>query len=181
LKIFAPLRLCVKSLLVKYRKEDAMTRFLIACASVVSLLLFCSSSVAADDKATLLKMVDEGFSALNAKNIAAFEKLHVTDQSAVHIDAGEGQVYVGWPAAKKAFENTMQMNPRMTNQKNIALNVDGNSAWGVWTFDSHMDMEGKPITTPMRLTLVFKGSGGKWLVTHSHVSAGLPPPPGGTK
>jgi hypothetical protein len=40
-----------------------------------------------------------------------------------------------------------------------------------------MDMEGKPVTTPMRLTLVFKGSGGKWLVHHSHVSAGLPPPP----
>jgi ketosteroid isomerase-like protein len=157
-----------------------MTRILIACASIVSLLLFCSSPVAADDKATLLKMVDDGFAALNAKDIPAFEKLHATDETVVHIDAGEGELFVGWTAAKKAFEDTMQMNMKLMNHKNIALNVDGNSAWGVWTFDSQMEMEGKPMTQPMRLTLVFKRSGGKWLVTHSHVSAGLPPPPGGT-
>ena len=158
-----------------------MTRFFIACAGIVSLLLLASSPVAADDKETLMKIVENGFNALNAKDIAAFEKLHVKDGTAVHIDAGEGQIHVGWPASKKAFEESMQMNMKLMNRKNIALNVDGNSAWGVWTFDSQMDMEGKPITTPMRLTLVFKGSGGKWLVTHSHVSAGLPPPPGGTK
>ena len=158
-----------------------MTRFLIACAGIVSLLLCCSSPVAADDKETLLKLVDDGFNALNAKDIVAFGKLHVQDETAVHIDAGEGQIHVGWAAAKKGFEQSMQMNMKLTNKKNIALNVNGNSAWGVWTFDSQMDMEGKPMTTPMRLTLVFKGSGGKWLVHHSHVSAGLPPPPGGTK
>ncbi len=158
-----------------------MTRFFIACVGIVALLLLSSSSVAADDKATLLKLVESGFNALNAKDMAAFEKLHVNDETAVHIDAGEGQIHVGWTAAKKAFEESMQMNMKLMNQKNIALNVDGNSAWGVWTFDSQMDMDGKPMTTPMRLTLVFKGSGGKWLVSHSHVSAGLPPPPGGTK
>ena len=158
-----------------------MTRFVIACAGMVFLLLLCSSPVAADDKETLMKIVENGINALNAKDIAAFEKLHVTDETAVHIDAGEGQIYTGWTAAKKAFQDSMQMNMKLMNQKNIALNVDGNSAWGVWTFDSQMDMEGKPMTTPMRLTLVFKGSGGKWLVSHSHVSAGLPPPPGATK
>jgi ketosteroid isomerase-like protein len=42
-------------------------------------------------------------------------------------------------------------------------------------------MEGKPMQTPMRLTLVFKGSNGKWLVAHSHASAALPPPPGAMK
>lgn len=158
-----------------------MTRLFIACVGIVSVLLFCSSPVAADDKETLSNLVENGFKALNAKDIASFEKLHVTDETAVHIDAGEGQIHVGWAAAKKAFEESMQMNMKLMNMKNIALNVDGNSAWGVWTFDSQMDMEGKPMTTPMRLTLVFKGSGGKWLVHHSHVSAGLPPPPGGMK
>ncbi len=158
-----------------------MTRLFIACAVFVSLLLLSLSPVAADDKATLLKIVEDGVTALNAKDIAAFEKLHVQDETAVHIDAGEGQIWVGWTAARKAFQESMQMNIKLMNMKTIALNVDGNSAWGVWTFDSQMDMEGKPMTHPMRLTLVFKGSGGKWLVSHSHVSAGLPPPPGGTK
>ena len=158
-----------------------MTRLFIAFAGIVSLLVLASSPVAADDKETLMKIVESGFNALNAKDIAAFEKIHVQDGTAVHIDAGEGQIHVGWPAAKKGFEESMQMNMKLMNMKNIALNVDGKSAWGVWTFDSQMDMEGKPTTTPMRLTLVFKGSGGKWLVAHSHVSAGLPPPPGGTK
>jgi ketosteroid isomerase-like protein len=158
-----------------------MTRLFIAFTGIVSLLLLCSSPVAADDKETLMKIVESGFNALNAKDIAAFEKLHATDETVVHIDAGEGQIHVGWAASKKGFEEFMKMDAKLMNQKNIALNVDGNSAWGVWTFDSQMTMEGKPTTTPMRLTLVFKGSGGKWLVTHSHVSAGLPPPPGGTK
>lgn len=158
-----------------------MTRLFIACAGIVSLLLLSLSPVAADDKETLLKMVDAGFNALNGKDMAAFEKLHAKDESVVHIDAGEGQIRVGWVAAQKGFQESMQMNMKLMNQKNIVLNVDGNSAWGVWTFDSQMDMEGKPVTTPMRLTLVFKGSGGNWLVSHSHVSAGLPPPPGGTK
>ncbi len=153
-----------------------MTRLFIACVGIVSLLLLCSSPVAAEDKATLLKIVEDGVKALNAKDLAAFEKLHVTNETAVHVDAGEGQIYVGWPASKKAFDESMQMNMKLMNMKNIALNVDGSSAWGVWTFDSQMDMEGKPMTTPMRLTLIFKRSGGKWLVSHSHVSAGLPPP-----
>lgn len=158
-----------------------MTRFFIACAAIVSLLLLSSSPVAADDKETLMKLVESGFNALNAKDMAAFEKLHATDETVVHIDAGEGQIRVGWTASKKAFEEFMQTDAKLMNQKNIALNVDGNSAWGVWTFDSQMTTEGKPMTQPMRLTLVFKGSGGKWLVTHSHVSAGLPPPPAAPK
>ena len=153
-----------------------MTRFFIACA-FVSLLLLSVSPAAAADKETLLKLVEDGFAALNAKDIAAFEKLHVTDETPVHIDAGEGQIYVGWTASKKSFEDFTKTDFKFTNQKNIAVNVDGNSAWGVWTFDSQMTMEGKPMTHPMRLTLVFKKSGGKWLVAHSHVSAGLPPPP----
>lgn len=157
-----------------------MTRLFIACAGIVSLLLLFLSPVAADDKETLMKIVDSGFTALNAKDIAAFEKLHVTDETVVHIDAGEGQIHVGWTASKKGFEEFMKTDAKLMNQKNIALNVDGNSAWGVWTFDSQMTMEGKPMTHTMRLTLVFKRSGGKWLVSHSHVSAGLPPPPGGT-
>ena len=154
-----------------------MTRLFISCAVFVSLVLLCSSPVAADDKADLLKLVDSGFKALNAKDMPAIEKLHVQDETLDHIDAGEGQITVGWPASKKAFEQSLQMNMKLMNQKNVALNMDGNSAWGVWTFDSQMDMEGKPVTTPMRLTLVFKRSGGNWLVSHSHVSAGLPPPP----
>jgi ketosteroid isomerase-like protein len=158
-----------------------MTRLFIVCAGIVSLLLLTSSFVSADDKETLMKIVDSGFNALNAKDIAAFEKLHVTDETVVHIDAGEGQIHVGWPASKMGFEEFMKMDAKLVNSKNIALNVDGNSAWGVWTFDSQMTSEGKPTTTPMRLTLIFKGSGGKWLVSHSHVSAGLPPPPSATK
>ncbi len=155
-----------------------MTRLFIACA-IVSLVLLSISSAAAADKETLLQLVENGFTALNAKDIAAFEKLHVTDETPVHIDAGEGQIHVGWTASKKSFEEFMKTDFKFMNQKNIALNVDGNSAWGVWTFDSQMSMEGKPMThpMPMRLTLVFKGSGGKWLVAHSHVSAGLTPPP----
>ena len=158
-----------------------MTRLFIVCAGIVSLLLLSSSLASADDKETLMKIVESGFTALNAKDMAAFEKLHATDETVVHIDAGEGQIHVGWTAANKAFAESMKMDMKLMNQKNIALNVDGNSAWGVWTFDSQMTMEGKPTTMPMRLTLVFKGSGGKWLVTHSHVSAGLPPPPSATK
>ncbi len=154
-----------------------MTRLFIACAGIVSLLLLSISPAAADDKETLLKLVESGFSALNAKDIAAFEKLHVTDETAVHIDAGEGQIHVGWTASKKSFEEFMKTDFKLMNQKNLVLNVDGNAAWGVWTFDSQMTMEGKPVTQPMRLTLVFKGSGGKWLVSHSHLSVGLPPPP----
>ena len=152
-----------------------MTKLFITFAGIVALLLFVSP-VFADDKATITKIVDDGFAALNAKDIATFEKLHVQDATPVHIDAGEGQITVGWPASKKAFEESMKMDMKLSNQKNIALNVDGTSAWGVWTFDSTMTMEGKPMTHPMRLTLVFKNTGGKWLVVHSHVSAGLPPP-----
>jgi ketosteroid isomerase-like protein len=164
------------------KKEDAMTRRLfIACAGIVAFLLLSFSPVSADDKETIMKVVDSGFNAINAKDIAAFEKLHVTDESVVHIGAGEGELHVGWTASKQGFEQFLQMNPKLMNLKNLALNVDGNSAWGVWTFDSQMDMEGKPMLTPMRLTLVFKGSNGKWLVSHSHASAALPPPPGAMK
>ena len=153
-----------------------MTKLFIAFAGIVALLLFVSP-VSADDKATLSKMVLDGLNDFNSKDIASFEKLHSQDDSVVHIDAGEGQITVGWPASKKAFEESMKMDMKLSNQKDIALNVDGNSAWGVWTFDTTMTMEGKPMTTLTRLTLVFKKTGGNWLVTHSHVSIGVPPPP----
>ena len=159
-------------------KEDAMTRLFIAGACIVSLLLFCSSPVVADDdEENLRELVEDGFKALNARDIAAFEKLHVTDETPVHIDAGEGQIHIGWTASKKGFEDFMKMDGKLTNMKNLALYEDDNAGWGVWTFDSTMTMEGKPVTTPMRLTLVFKHKDGKWLVAHSHVSAGLPPMP----
>ena len=78
-----------------------MTRFFIACAGIVALLLLSSSPVVADDKALLLELVESGFNALNAKDMAAFEKLHVQDETAVHIDAGEGQIQSGLDRGQK--------------------------------------------------------------------------------
>lgn len=114
-----------------------------------------------------------GFSALQAKDIEAFGAVHKAD--GIHIGAAAGQLAMGWEDYKTMIEDFLASGGQLTGPKAVAAKVVGNAGWGVWEFTNVMEADGKKMETPMRLTLVFEKDGDKWLVSHSHVSAGLPP------
>lgn len=156
-----------------------MRRYVMFLVCVVAALFVLSLAFAVDhhEKDELLKVFDAGVKAINAKDMSTFASLHLQDETTVHINVMEGGVFKGWAAGKKNFEDFMASGAMLTNMQNVSLKVVGNSAWGVWTAVNEMTMDGKKMTNPFRLTLVFERVGDKWLVSHSHSSAGLPPPP----
>ncbi len=147
---------------------------LLVVVAAISALLALSFAMA-DEEAELKKMVDTGFAALNADDMDAFAALHVQDETTVHIGPVAGDLNKGWAAAKQSFQGLMASPAKLTKHENVAMKVLGDAAWGVWTFTTEMEMEGKTMATPNRLTIVFERVGDKWLVSHSHASAGLPP------
>ena len=151
-------------------------KLFVAGAVIPTLLVLSCALEASDEKAELQKIFETGFAALNADDIAAFEAVHVQDETPVHIGPVEGDLNKGWTAAKQSFQAFMDSPAKLTKPENVAMKVVGDAAWGVWTFTTEMEMEGKKMETHNRLTLVFERVDGKWLVSHSHVSAGLPPP-----
>ncbi len=149
---------------------------LLAAVTAISALLALSFAMADDqEEAELQKVFEAGFAALNADDIAAFEAIHVQDETMVNVGPVEGELHKGWTSAKKGFQAFMASPAKLTKPESVATKVLGDAAWGVWTFTTEMEMEGKTMATLNRLTLVFERVDGKWLVSHSHASAGLPP------
>ena len=155
-------------------------KLFIAGAVIAALLVLSFALAASDEKAELQKIFETGVAALNADDIAAFEALHVQDETTVHIGPVEGDLNKGWTAAKQSFQAFMDSPATLTKPENVALKVVGDAGWGVWTFTTEMEIEGKKMESLTRLTLVFERVDGRWLVSHSHASAGLPPPPAPT-
>jgi len=154
--------------------------FSVIAAVAVLLVLPLAATMGQQQKDEFMKIVDAGVKALNAKDIAAFEAIHLQDETSVHVDIMGGMndgVYKGWAASKVSFQEFMKTPSMLTKVQNVSLKVVGDTAWGVWTMVNEMTMEGKKTENPFRLTLVFQRVGGKWLVAHSHASAAVPPPP----
>ncbi len=155
---------------------------LLAAVTAISALLALSFAIADDQaEAELQKMVEAGIAALNADDMTAFEALHVQDESAVHIGPIAGDLNKGRAAAKQSFQGLMASPAKIATLENVAIKVSGDAAWGVWTFTTEMTMGEETMTSANRLTLVFERVNGKWLVSHSHVSVGMPPPPSNSK
>ena len=150
-------------------------KFFVAGAAIAALLALSLALAASDEKAKLQKVFETGFAALNADDIAAFAAIHVQDETMVNVGPVEGELHKGWTSAKQGFQAFMASPAKLTKPVSVAMKVLGDAAWGVWTFTTEMEMEGKTMATLNRLTLVFERVDDKWLVSHSHASAGLPP------
>jgi ketosteroid isomerase-like protein len=150
--------------------------FFVIALAVAVFILSLAFARDHDEKDELQKIVETGVKAINAKDMAAFEALHVTDETCVHIGVMQGEMYKGWVASKPSFQSFMNSPATLTKMENVSLKVVGDAAWGVWILVNEMVMEGKKVENPFRLTLIFERVGGKWLVSHSHASVGLPPP-----
>jgi ketosteroid isomerase-like protein len=104
-------------------------------------------------------------------------------QDGIHIGVQEGQLEIGWAEYKPRIEQYLAMPAMITNAKPVAAKVVGDTGWGVWTFTNEIGEGDQKMASETRLTLVFEKVDGKWLVSHSHVSAGMPPmaPPSAEK
>ena len=158
-------------------EEVAIQKFklLIAATGISALLVFSFAMADHHEEAELKKIIDTGLAALNADDMDAFAALHMQDETTVHIGPIAGDLNKGWTAAKQSFQGLMASPAKLTKHENVAIKMLGDAAWGVWTFTTEMEMEGKTMSTPNRLTIVFERVGDKWLVSHFHASAGLPP------
>ncbi len=152
-------------------------KLLIAVAAISTLLALSFAMADDQEEAELQKVFETGFAAINADDMAAFAAIHVQDETTVTIGPVEGDLNKGWTASKKSTQGFMASPLKMITPENVAIKVNGDAAWGVWTFMTEMSMGEETMTSANRLTLVFERVDGKWLVSHSHVSVGMPPPP----
>ena len=116
------------------------------------------------------------YTALNARDIHAMEKVWAHTPYVVHISPVAKEIVVGWEGVNKSWEEV----DKMTSQINVSFSetgapqIDGKLAWEVGTETGPVTFtDGKAVNIAAFATNIYQDIDGRWLMV-SHQAGQIP-------
>ena len=140
--------------------------------SAVFFSLRLTSYANASDEAQIRALEQRFAAAFKAKDVDKIMANYEHSQKLVVFDVVPPREYVGWDAYKKDWQDFLTNfdGPITVEMKDLTINADGNLAYGY----SFQRVAGKvkagPLDFTVRVTDVYRKTGGKWLIAHEHIS-----------
>jgi ketosteroid isomerase-like protein len=126
-----------------------------------------------NDEAQIRALEDHFATAFRAKDVDGIMANYKHSQNLTVFDVVPRREYTGWDAYKKDWEDFFAPIDAITlfEIKNLTVNVDGNLAYS-YSFEHHLakTKAGGSQDLTVRVTDVYRKSGGKWLIVQEHVS-----------
>ena len=142
-------------------------------AILCALSLSCGNSGEDSDQAEIRASVQRLRDAVQAKDVDSIMEYYVPDESLLVYDAIPPRQYAGAKAYRKDWEGFLGLFHGNISAQVVSWTVstDGNMGYGYGPFRiAGTDKEGNPLDLILRVTDVYRKSGGKWLCVHEHVS-----------
>jgi uncharacterized protein (TIGR02246 family) len=134
---------------------------------------------APSDKAQIAALEKRFAAAVNAKDVGKVMALYAKSGLYVY-DVVPPRAYVGWAAYKKDWEGLFKdayPGPITFSMADLSITASGDMAYS----HSVQTIEAPGAATPkmtVRVTDVYRKTGGKWLIVHEHVSVPVDPATG---
>ena len=121
-----------------------------------------------------IRTLEQNFSdAVKAKDIAKIMANYQPGEKLVVFDVTPPREYVGWEAYKKDWQDFLDMfdGPITFDINDLSITTDGNMAYS-YSFQHNAGKmkNGSAPDITVRVTDVYRKSGGKWRIVHEHVS-----------
>jgi len=127
----------------------------------------------ASDEAQIRALEQRFTAAFKAKDVDKIMVNYEHSQKLVVFDVIPPRQYVGWDAYKKDWQDFLATfdGPITVEMKDLSINSDGNLAYG-YSFQrvAGKVKAGGPLDFTVRVTDVYRKTGGKWLIVHEHIS-----------
>lgn len=131
------------------------------------------AQVRANDKAQICALEDRFAGAFRAKNVNGIMANYEHSRNLIAFNVVPRGEYARWDAYRKDWQEFLDsIGPIHSFEiKNLTINTDGNLGYS-YSFQLYVAMTkaGKPIDLTMRVTDVYRRSGGQWLIVEEHVS-----------
>jgi len=133
--------------------------------------IFCAEP---NDEAQIRALEQRFADAFKAKDVDRVMENYEHSQNLVFFDVVPRREYVGWDAYKKDWQGffaSIDGPFTLFEVKDFTVNVDGNLAYSC-SFQHSLGKTkaGGSRDVTVRVTDVYRKSGGKWLIVHEHVS-----------
>jgi ketosteroid isomerase-like protein len=151
------------------RSPLVVTAFAVLFFSVRT--IFCAEP---NDEAQIRALEQRFADAFKAKDVDRVMENYEHSQNLVFFDVVPRREYVGWDAYKKDWQGffaSIDGPFTLFEVKDLTVNVDGNLAYSC-SFQHSLGKAkvGGSRDVTVRVTDVYRKSGGKWLIVHEHVS-----------
>jgi ketosteroid isomerase-like protein len=153
----------------------------VAAFTVVFFSVRTVSHAQPSDEAQIRALEDRFAGAFKAKDVDGIMANYEHSPNLAVFDVVPRSEYLGWDAYKKDWQDFFVSLDSITlfEIKNLTLNVDGNLAYS-YSFQHHLAKTnaGGLHDVTVRVTDVYRKSGGKWLIVQEHVSVPVDPQTG---
>lgn len=127
-----------------------------------------------DDEAQIRALEHRFADAFKAKDVGGIMVNYEHSRNLVVFDVVPRSEYLGWDAYKKDWQDFFALIDGpipLFEIKDLTINVDGNLAYS-YSFQHHLakTKAGGSQDLTVRVTDVYRKSGGKWLIVQEHVS-----------
>ncbi len=160
------------------RKSLHPSPFFAALAAAAALTGCHAADTVDADKAAINASVQRWAAAVEARDLDGIMAYYVPDDSLFVYDVIPPRQYVGTAAFRKDWQETLAayVGPIQTSVADWTIDVEGDFAYAHGTARlTGKDKDGKPMDSNVRVTDIYKKTGGKWLVVHEHVSVPIDP------
>jgi ketosteroid isomerase-like protein len=144
--------------------------------SVVFILLACSTAVCSaqsNDEAQIRALEHRFADAFKAKDVDRIMANYEHSSKLIFFDVVPRSEYTGWESYRKDWQEFFASIGPVTvfEIEELTVTADGNLAYG-YSFQHYVAQakDGKPIDLTVRVTDVYRKSGGAWLIVQEHVS-----------
>ncbi|HLY06607.1 MAG TPA: nuclear transport factor 2 family protein [Rhizomicrobium sp.] len=127
----------------------------------------------ADNRAAIQALEDQFAAAVQAKNLDGIMKVYAPGSDLFVFDVVPPRQYVGADAYRKDWKGFLDTfkGPIKFTVSDLAIDAGGKMAYShSIQHISGTDTKGKPVDMTVRVTDVYRKSGGDWLIVHEHVS-----------
>jgi ketosteroid isomerase-like protein len=139
-------------------------------------------SYAQSNDETQIRALESRFAgAFKAKDVDRIMMNYEHSRNLAFFDVVPRREYLGWDAYKRDWQSFFDsIGPvALFEIKDLSVNVDGNLAYG-YSFQHYLakTKTGAPRDVTVRVTDVYRKSGGNWLIVQEHVSVPVDPQTG---
>ena len=127
----------------------------------------------ADNRAAIQALEDQFAAAVQAKNLDGIMKVYAPGSDLFVFDVVPPRQYVGADAYRKDWKGFLDTfkGPIKFTVSDLAIDAGGKMAYSHSVQHiSGTDTKAKPVDMTVRVTDVYRKSGGEWRVVHEHVS-----------
>lgn len=153
---------------------DKLNAGIVACAICIALSITGFSTPArADARADIKALEDRFVAAFKAKDVDAIMKVYAPGQALVVFDVIPPRQYDGAAAYRKDWQTFLDSidGPVTVELTDLDIGADRNLAYSHSIQRvSGTDKQGKKLDLTVRVTDVYRKTGGRWYIVHEHVS-----------